>query len=74
MRAGVPVSAEDASWARVQSQVTGYHLENPGSFSVHAVLQGTVLYMASSQAESLAQEPMLVDFIFHPRKDYKLPT
>lgn len=74
MRAGVPVRAEDASWARVQSQVTGNHLENPGSFSVSAVLQGTVLHMASSQAEPLAQEPTLVVFIVHPKKDYKLPT
>lgn len=54
MRAGVPERAEDAFCARVQSQVTGYHLENPRSFSVSAVLQVIVLYVASSQAESLA--------------------
>ena len=74
MRAGVLERAEDAFCARVQSQVTGYHLEHPRSFSVSAVLQVTVLYVASSQAESLGQDLTLVVFIFHPRKDYKLPT
>lgn len=43
MRAGVLVRAEDASWARVQSRVTRYHLENHRSLGVGVELQGTVL-------------------------------
>lgn len=73
MRAGVQERAEDAFWARVQSQVTGYHLENPRSFSVSVVLQVTVLHVASSQAESLAQESTLIVFIFPSMKGLQAP-